>query len=479
MVETRYYYDAVGRLETAELPDGTTQHFIYDARGNRIEMAELRDGCIRVTTYVYDLNNRLLYSESDTESCYYEYDACGNQTLRIVSSGGAAWETKFVWNGAGQLAYSVDENGVASSYAYGPDGLRTSKTVGGEETRFFYENGSILLELDSGSRITAKTTRGLRLISRETLTEEYGYLLDGHGDVAALVNPAGKIVLDYAYDPFGNEATYQPDETAQRNNPFRYCGEYWDAETQTYYLRARQYDPATGRFLSEDTHWNPGNMTADRLSILQSSNLYPYCIGNPIQFADREGNWIESVFDFLSFLDSARAMYQDPSTVNFAFLIWDTGALILPVATGSYTVKALGTIDNLDDVGDTTKTVGKAIKEVLSEIPSSRTLRNNMVAEGIKEPLYSHAAHHIVAGYSKYAQEARRVLNKFEVGINHYANGVFLPTVKGVFDAAYHPSLHTKDYYKKVNDLLSDADSQEDVISILKTIAEQLSNGAF
>lgn len=33
------------------------------------------------------------------------------------------------------------------------------------------------------------------------------------------------------------------------SNVFRYCGEYFDKETGTYYLRARYYDPAIGRFI--------------------------------------------------------------------------------------------------------------------------------------------------------------------------------------------------------------------------------------
>jgi RHS repeat-associated protein len=35
-------------------------------------------------------------------------------------------------------------------------------------------------------------------------------------------------------------------------NPFRYTGREFDAETGLYYYRARYYDPATGRFISED-----------------------------------------------------------------------------------------------------------------------------------------------------------------------------------------------------------------------------------
>jgi RHS repeat-associated protein len=36
-------------------------------------------------------------------------------------------------------------------------------------------------------------------------------------------------------------------------NPFRYCGEYFDLSSSMYYLRARDYRSETGRFLIEDS----------------------------------------------------------------------------------------------------------------------------------------------------------------------------------------------------------------------------------
>ena len=83
----------------------------------------------------------------------------------------------------------------------------------------------------------------------------------------------------------------------------RYCGEYYDQETDLIYLRNRYYDPSIGRFISEDTHWNPNNMIygdkeyksdeikiPDINAIMQSSNLYDYCINNPMNFADPSGD---------------------------------------------------------------------------------------------------------------------------------------------------------------------------------------------
>ncbi len=113
----------------------------------------------------------------------------------------------------------------------------------------------------------------------------------------------------------------------------------------------------------------------------------------------------------------------------------------------------------------------------LSE-PSSKELRKNLIAAGIKEPDFPNAAHHIVAGKAPSAEAARQILLEYGVDINDAANGVFLPTIKREA-GAYHPSLHTDGYYRKVTEALNIATSKEDVIDILADIAEQLSKGIF
>ena len=116
------------------------------------------------------------------------------------------------------------------------------------------------------------------------------YLKDAHGDTTALADAAGTITKNYLYDAFGNEQTEDPADT----NPFRYSGEYFDAESGNIYLRNRYYDASTGRFISEDSYWNPSNMIygdnpdaerpiPDMDAIMQSVNLYVYCINNPVK----------------------------------------------------------------------------------------------------------------------------------------------------------------------------------------------------
>jgi RHS repeat-associated protein len=115
------------------------------------------------------------------------------------------------------------------------------------------------------------------------------YIYNGHGDVAGLTDASGALTKTYRYDAFGNEVS----PVATDTNPFRYTGEYFDKETGDYYLRARYYDPLTGRFLSEDSYFkthNQSNSSAPDISaIMQNGNLYVYCMNNPIRWIDPTG----------------------------------------------------------------------------------------------------------------------------------------------------------------------------------------------
>ena len=93
------------------------------------------------------------------------------------------------------------------------------------------------------------------------------------------MDESGNKTKTYRYDAFGVEKNSDDAD----ENPFRYCGEYFDKETNTIYLRARYYDPSIGRFITRDTYTGNGQ---DPLSL----NLYTYCRNNPIIFTDESGH---------------------------------------------------------------------------------------------------------------------------------------------------------------------------------------------
>ena len=168
-----------------------------------------------------------------------------------------------------------------------------------------------------------------------------------------------------------------------------------------------------------------------------------------------EGNVVESGLSFLSaipgFGDAIQGVKLGAEGMGFLFLGLRAGAK------------------------NTTSDV--VVNPYLHKYPSP--LEKGMRENGIEPPFFSHDTHHIVAQGAKRAQDARDVFEKYGISVQNYSNGVYLPKVTGVSEAAYHPSLHTKAYYDKVNDLLMNAESEEEVIGVLNQIANDLLNNTF
>ena len=175
--------------------------------------------------------------------------------------------------------------------------MRQSKTSNGVTTNHYYDGQNVALDETNGN-FTAYN-RGLGLLSRTNQNGTQYYHFNIHGDTSALTDSNGEIVLDYRYDAFGNQLKSNENDT----NPFRYCGEYFDEETGFVYLRNRYYDPSIGRFMTEDPHWNVNNMiygdeektkkpniAIPKIeSIRQASNLFAYCMDNPVVYKDSTG----------------------------------------------------------------------------------------------------------------------------------------------------------------------------------------------
>lgn len=191
--------------------------------------------------------------------------------------------------------------------------------------------------------------------------------------------------------------------------------------------------------------------------------------GKAVKFIGKNIDNVSKVAELIEFLeknfpDVAKAMSKSDEFADAAKIIYSGDFLKLSKK------EAEGIMKTFEKFGISFKAISK---------PSSKTLGENLVRAGKLRPSYPSAAHHIVAGSSRKAVEARAILYKFNVDINDAVNGVFLPTVKNISNAAYHPSLHTDSYYRKVTELLIQAKSKDDVIDILKDIAEQLEKGTF
>lgn len=118
----------------------------------------------------------------------------------------------------------------------------------------------------------------------------YIYRKDVQGNIIALLDSNGRIVVKYAYNAWGYHTVYDSngnintDENFIGNiNPFRYRSYYYDTETKLYFLKTRYYDPEVGRFISPDSieYLDP--------ETINGLNLYAYCGNNPVMYTDPNG----------------------------------------------------------------------------------------------------------------------------------------------------------------------------------------------
>ena len=316
-VNCYYDYDEFSRIIDEDYGREEIDYY-YDAAGNRTLKKICDDNGDTDVNYTYDLNNRLLeestdyYAKNETDVTKYVYDNNGNQTKKI------GYITKGVNGSPSQDLVSENElnntyeiykynefNEMTSfesnkeskwEYAYLPNGLRYRKSNASHFDRYVWDrNGNIIAEMNGEGNLTSKYVRGNKLISKNG-NEYYGY--DGHGSVVNISNESGKSIKSYDYDAFGVELNKDANDT----NLFRYCGEQYDNETDSIYLRARYYSPSLGRFTTEDTYWNSSNRIygdkeykkgeikyPDYKAIIQSENLYIYCINNPTCYLDITG----------------------------------------------------------------------------------------------------------------------------------------------------------------------------------------------
>ena len=286
--ETIYTYDSLGRIKSEEITlDGTRQCMIsytYDSAGNRAT----KESNGTTTTYTYDANNRLITEATPVQAKTYTYDANGNQLNAMVSANYAGSYEYDLWNM--QVEYSLD--GVEKVYyTYRPDGLRRS--VQGRV--HIWDSGNIIADIGTE---TVYYIRVLTLIyAKKGETKTY-YRFNGHGDVIALANSSGAIIKRYKYDSFGVEENPGIFDT----NVFRYCGEYYDIETKTIYLRARYYDAETGQNTSlclfdadivyrqaiemQQSSTTPANFSYDGTGFYRSAGFYPSIEYGPSDYID-------------------------------------------------------------------------------------------------------------------------------------------------------------------------------------------------
>ena len=281
---TGYTYDALGQLiqvndhsDTRSGENGTTWKYTYDLGGNILKKERFAyndtTNPLETVTYTYgDANWRDKLTAVNGSTI--RYDAIGNP----LSDG--TWT--YTWQNGRQLQ-KVQKSGVTAEFVYNADGLRVQKTVNGVVTKYTL-HGKNVVHMTSGTDelhfFYDAQNRPAVVVYNGTA---YAYVKSLQGDVIALLDGTGNVVVSYVYDawgmPIGKSGTLA--ETLGTLNPFRYRGYVFDEETGLYYLRSRYYNPQWGRFVNADS------LIVSENAI--SQNLFRYCKNSPISRKDTNG----------------------------------------------------------------------------------------------------------------------------------------------------------------------------------------------
>ncbi len=232
---TSYAYDNLYRLTQVVYPSGVpvTVTYAYDRMGNRTAMTDTA-----VMTYTYDTADRLL----NAGPAGFTWDNDGN----MLSKGSATYS----WDALNRLT-SVVSGTQTITFTYNGDGVRTGKSVNGSMTAYVQDIGQgtpyVLVESVGGVGTNYVYGRDLIAMITSGGTQSYSHH-DALGSARHLSNDNGQVTGGYWYDAFGAPRSRLGNSPTE----FTFTGEQVDFESGLQFLRARYYDPLTGRFLSRD-----------------------------------------------------------------------------------------------------------------------------------------------------------------------------------------------------------------------------------
>ena len=241
-----YGYNAQGYLTGANYSDGGRDTRQADAVGNLFD----------TQPRYYGPGGRLL-SQGDSR---YRYDAEGNLLEKQLprSQGGGSWH--YSWDSAGQLIRVRRPDGYAVQFGYDALGRRTQKLYRGKRTRWLWDGD---VPLHEWSEYTVGTDMGsvdevitwlfdpdsFAPLARLTPKSRLSVVADHLGTPLELIDEAGGVAWGAQLDAYGRIRR----GTGQAGLcPFRYQGQYEDAETGLYYNRFRYYSPQEGMYISQD-----------------------------------------------------------------------------------------------------------------------------------------------------------------------------------------------------------------------------------
>ncbi|MEV0775967.1 DNRLRE domain-containing protein [Streptomyces sp. NPDC050428] len=301
---TDYTYDPVDRLaKSVKTGNGAdTETYVHDDNANVISQTVRGTS----TTFAYD-RNRLLTATTGTSTANYTYDPFGRQ--ESVTSGGKIID-RSVYDGFDHVVESqkADDTGAlrTTKYTFDPLNRTATRTAEGKTTDFDYLGLSEeVLDEKVGGELTKSyqySPWGERLSqikhNSDGTTEDGYYGYNNHTDVETLTDKNGDTKATYGYTGYGSDDESEftgidkpvaADPTKEAYNAYRFNAKRWDAQSGTYDMGFRNYDPGLNRFTTRDMYsgaLSDMSLGADPYT----GNRYAFTGGNPTSRTELDGH---------------------------------------------------------------------------------------------------------------------------------------------------------------------------------------------
>ena len=210
----------------------------------------------------------------------------------------------FTWSGRELTTYSKD--GKEITFQYDENGLRHRKIVKEndvvvEQYDYVWSDGSLISQTYTNyvDEVTTSDTARFIYDTWGTLqgfilnnSETYLYVKNLQGDIIAIVDEFGEVIVEYSYDAWGqvtfSESSLQNMSKASTLcfvSPFTYRGYCYDYDIELYYLQSRYYSAEIGRFINTDDT----QIAVATMGTVLGANLFAYCENNPVNYTDHSG----------------------------------------------------------------------------------------------------------------------------------------------------------------------------------------------
>ncbi|MCI0417479.1 RHS repeat-associated core domain-containing protein, partial [bacterium] len=252
-------YDPLGR-RTAKTADGVRTEFVYD--GNQVVQELDQSGTVQ-REYIWGNGIDELIAIRQAGNTYYTHRDSIGSVVAVTDQNGTIVE-RYNYDAFGKPyivremlppcvsivtkqtnVLTVDFCQTVTTIAAESSDISIRTTTGNQNVPFTFSTSGDLLSItladplpDATMRLVVFGVEGDGTIIAERIERTFSPATEGQLDAGGSIFPVSVIV-----------------ENSAINNPYLFQSREWNQVLQTYYYRAREYDPTLGRFLQQDSEW--------------------------------------------------------------------------------------------------------------------------------------------------------------------------------------------------------------------------------